>query len=146
MKTTKSEREYNMLDWWKKVAFENYANFEGRARRSEYWYFTLTNILITLGIYIIFAAIAIPNIESDDPPPLLLIPLILLLLFSLGIMIPSLAVAVRRLHDTGKSGWFLLFNLIPFGGIVLLVFYIQDGDLGENRYGPNPKEKLLSEE
>lgn len=138
METIKKESEYNIIDWFKKVVFENYANFEGRARRSEYWYYTLANVLILLSILLV-GTLIIGGLEIEA-----LSPLIggLYILVTLALIIPSLAVAVRRLHDTGKSGWLLLIGLIPFGGIVLLVFYAQDSDINTNKWGPNPKEDL----
>ncbi len=138
METIKKESEYNIIDWFKKVVFENYANFEGRARRSEYWYYTLANVLILLSILLV-GTLIIGGLELEA-----LSPLIggLYILVTLALIIPSLAVAVRRLHDTGKSGWLLLIGLIPFGGIVLLVFYAQDSDINTNKWGPNPKEDL----
>lgn len=114
-------------------ALKNYAVFSGRARRSEYWFFYLFFI-----IFVIAAAI-IDNIigTTFDPLPYGAI----YLLFCLGTFIPSLAVGVRRLHDVGKSGWFLLISLIPLlGPIWLLVLFLTDGQKGTNEYGPNPKE------
>jgi len=100
-----------------KSVLSKYATFSGRARRSEYWFFVLFCIL--------WGWIPIVNI-------------ILLLVF----LIPSLAVAVRRLHDIGRSGWWLFINFIPIlGSIVLLVFYCTDSEYGDNQYGPNPKRR-----
>jgi uncharacterized membrane protein YhaH (DUF805 family) len=109
-----------------KSVIGKYADFSGRARRSEYWFWTLA---VGLGyvVAIILASVAKPL-------------LFLAVICYLGIVVPSLAVGVRRLHDTGKSGWFLLLGLIPLlGGIVLLVFTVQDSTPGDNQYGPNPK-------
>ena len=128
-----------MIDWWKKVVFDNYANFEGRARRSEYWNFVLTNILI----FIIPFVIVIIGIDSGGEGALYYIGLILLVLAALVIFLPSIAVSVRRLHDTGKSGWWYLLGVIPIvsyiGGLVLFVFYCTDSQVGNNKWGPNPK-------
>ena len=136
MEVIKSENQYNMIDWLKKVVIKNYANFEGRARRSEYWYYTLANILIVLPIFII-GIVLIGFLELEFLAPVFSG---ILLLIYLTLFIPSLAVAVRRLHDTGKSGWALLLGLIPFGGIVLIVFFILDSDHGDNKWGRNPKQ------
>lgn len=140
METNKPESEYHMIDWWKKVVLENYANFEGRARRSEFWYFTLVNSLALIGMLILtgpFAAI------FKEHSTLIFLPLVLGVLISLALFIPSVAVSVRRLHDIGKPGWWYLFSVIPIvnyiGGIVLLIFYCQDGEVGENQYGHDPK-------
>lgn len=98
-----------------KSVMSQYAGFSGRARRSEYWYWVLFTLLWCW------------------------IPLLNILL-GLIFFIPGLAVAVRRLHDTGRSGWWILISLIPIiGGIVLLIFYCTDSQIGENDYGPNPK-------
>lgn len=106
------------------VIQEKYADFSGRARRSEYWYFALFNLILSIVATIVDQALPFP---------------ILSLVVALGLIVPSLAVAVRRLHDTDKSGWFLLLALIPFvGGIILLVFFCTDSK-ADNKYGPNPK-------
>lgn len=121
-----------MLNWYKKVMFENYANFKGRARRSEYWFFVLT--------YFIIAIIAV---MIDGGLGLNFAPLpygYVYMLVALAHLIPSLAVAVRRLHDVGKSGWFYFIILIPLiGAIWLLVLFFTEGVQGENEYGPDPK-------
>lgn len=124
-----------MIDWYKKVVFENYANFKGRARRSEYWYYVLTNFLIQLPLLILFFVFT-----ANENVGLGMIFYGLMILYSLAVLIPSLAVAVRRLHDVGKSGWFYFICLIPIvGGIWLLVLFFTEGDQGENDYGPDPK-------
>ncbi|UFS94669.1 DUF805 domain-containing protein [Nocardia huaxiensis] len=116
-----------------KSVLSQYANFEGRARRSEYWYWTLANMLAVFSVFLLNILLSLIH-ES-----LAIIGGLLLLILILGGFIPSLAVAVRRLHDTGKSGWFLLLGVIPFGGIVLLVFECMEGNPGPNQYGPDPK-------
>lgn len=136
MELKKDEATFTMVDWFKKVVKENYANFDGRARRSEYWYFVLANFLLVLSISIAGGiVVGLLNLES-----LSFIFGGLYALVSLGLIIPSLAVAVRRLHDVGRSGWFLLIALIPLAGLVLLYFYVQDSEPGTNQWGPNPKE------
>ena len=103
------------------TCFSKYATFSGRARRSEYWYFTLFNLILS-GVVSIF------KIQ------------ILVTLVSLALLLPGLGVGVRRLHDIGKSGWYLLIGLIPVvGAILLIVWYCRDSDPGSNAYGPNPK-------
>lgn len=121
-----------MIEWYKKVVFENYANFSGRARRSEYWYFVLMNIIIGI------IAMIIDNVIGLNFEPL---PYgAFYAVNSLLVLIPSLAVGVRRLHDVGKSGWFFLIAFIPIiGAIWLLVLFCQEGNKGENAYGPDPK-------
>ncbi len=107
-------------------ALRKFGDFKGRARRSEYWYFTLFVMIFAI------VAIVIDGILWETP--------ILYLLVVLASIVPSLAVAVRRLHDTGHSGWYYLIALIPLAGILLLVWFVQDSDPGPNKWGPNPKE------
>jgi uncharacterized membrane protein YhaH (DUF805 family) len=117
---------------WFLAALKKYADFSGRARRSEYWYFFLFYLLIYFGL--IVAGQVIGNVGS-----------ILAFLFLLAMMIPSLSVGVRRLHDIDRSGWWLLISLIPLiGAIVLIVFAVQDSHSGDNRFGSNPKEAALA--
>lgn len=128
-----------MFDWYLKVV-RNYAYFGGRARRSEYWYFTLVNILISFGIQItggIVGAILRPiGLGSIS-----VVFAGIAALYTLALFVPSIAVGVRRLHDTGRSGWWLLIGLIPVVGfIVLIVFFAMDSVPGSNRWGPSPKE------
>src|SRR4051812_37748869 len=121
-----------MLDYWKNVITKNYANFSGRARRSEYWYYTLMNVIILIGLQILIAVCAFNQLGAAS-----MILGIVYLLYALGTLVPSLAVGVRRLHDVGKSGWYLLVSLIPIvGSIWLLVLLCTDSEAGENGWGP----------
>ncbi|WP_312185486.1 DUF805 domain-containing protein [Sphingobacterium sp.] len=117
-----------------KVVRDNYANFEGRARRKEYWMFMLAQFVLFLALSIVGGIFyAISSTLGG-----LIFGIISLL--SLALIIPGLAVTVRRLHDTNKSGWFILVSLIPFvGGLYLLYLEILEGDKGPNQYGPDPK-------
>lgn len=115
-----------IVDYWKKVVLENYATFEGRARRAEFWWFWLANVIVFVVLTIL--ATAISNVFW-----------VLYALYAVAMIVPSIAVAVRRLHDTGKTGWLLLIGLIPFGGLVLLVFYLLDSTPGTNQYGTSEK-------
>jgi uncharacterized membrane protein YhaH (DUF805 family) len=127
-----------MLDYWKNVITKNYANFNGRARRSEYWYYTLMNVIILIGLQILIAVCAFNQLGAAS-----MILGIVYLLYALGTLVPSLAVGVRRLHDVGKSGWYLLVSLIPIvGSIWLLVLLCTDSEAGENGWGPNPKNQV----
>ena len=113
-------------------ALKNYATFTGRARRSEYWFFTLF-YFIFLVVAVILGNLLGITIEDTGIGPLYFISI-------LAMIIPGLAVTVRRLHDVGKSGWFYFIVLIPIiGSIWLLVLMVSDGMLGRNQYGPNPK-------
>ena len=119
-----------------------YADFSGRATRSEYWYFALYNILISIAFYvmIIFGALT-------DSTLFLSLGGGSIMILSFGLIIPSLAVAVRRLHDIGKSGWHYLLGMIPLAGpIILLVFFCTDSEQGENNWGSNPKEMEFKED
>jgi uncharacterized membrane protein YhaH (DUF805 family) len=119
------------MNWFIQV-IKNYATFSGRAQRAEYWYFVLFYVLIYLGLSLLDGVTG--TFDSDTGAGLLGS------IFVLAILIPSLAVTVRRLHDTDRSGWWLLIGLIPIiGGLVLLVFTVLDGTTGANTYGENPK-------
>ena len=119
------------MNWYLEV-LKKYAVFSGRARRKEYWYFFLFNIIILLVLSFIDGMTGTFIYEAGLG--------LLGGIYALAVLIPGIAVAVRRLHDTDRSGWWLLVGLIPvFGTIALLVFMLQDGKLGENQYGANPK-------
>jgi len=118
---------------WYLEAFKKYAVFNGRSRRKEYWYFVLFNSIISIVLAVIDAITG--NFSAAAGIGLLGG------IYTLAILIPSLAVSVRRLHDTDRSGWWVLIGLIPLIGIiVLLVFMVQDSKPGQNQYGSNPKE------
>ncbi len=117
---------------WYITVLKKYAVFGGRAQRKEYWYFTLFNLLIMIVLGIIDQMTGTVDAEMGMG--------ILSGIYALAIIIPGIAVAVRRLHDTGRTGWWLLLLLIPLiGGLVILVFTIFDSDPEANEYGPNPK-------
>jgi uncharacterized membrane protein YhaH (DUF805 family) len=154
-----------MIDWYKKVVFENYANFNGRARRSEYWWFTLAHVIIVTILTLLDNGLGLTFGSGNSG--------VLKTIYSLLVFIPSLAVAVRRLHDVGKSGWLLLIIygllfafviamfltglgmgmaggdfsmafIIPLLGIIalgiwMLILFFTEGDRGPNKYGPDPK-------
>ncbi|MEF1340139.1 DUF805 domain-containing protein, partial [Vibrio rotiferianus] len=110
----------------------NYTNFNGRARRQEYWYFTLVNVLVNLVMGIIDRVIG--SVMQMDNFGFFGV------IYALFIMIPSIAVTVRRLHDSGRTGWWALIAFVPVIGIlVLLYFLIQDSEEGSNQYGVSPK-------
>lgn len=117
-----------IASYWK-----NYVNFKGRARRSEYWYAVLFLAIAVIGLTIIDSVLFTDIVIDAGVGPLTSI-------FYLAIILPGIALVVRRLHDVSKSGWWYLLGLIPFvGGIVLLIFALQDSTPGPNQYGPSPK-------
>jgi uncharacterized membrane protein YhaH (DUF805 family) len=114
------------MEWYLKVVKDNYANFTGRARRKEYWMFALINIIFAI-------VLAIIDFVIGTFP-------VIYMVYLLAILLPGLAVFVRRMHDIGKSGWWFFIALIPLiGTIWLLVLLCTDGNPGENSYGPSPK-------
>ena len=118
---------------WFMTVLRKYAVFEGRARRREYWFFVLFYILISVVLAVVDRMLG----TYDETYGMGALGA----LFCLGLLIPSIAVGARRLHDTGRSGWWLLIGFIPLiGAIVLIVFFVLDSQPGTNAYGPNPKE------
>ena len=111
---------------WYMQALKKYAVFAGRARRKEFWMFFLVYVIIVVVLSLIEWMIGLPGILSA--------------IYSLALLIPSIAVTVRRLHDTGRTGWWWWIGLVPvIGIIVLLVFMALEGEPGQNQYGPDPK-------
>jgi len=122
------------FDIYKSVVTQNYAEFNGRARRAEFWWFGLVNI----GVY--FGLLVLSLILGSFSDTLGVLVLVLYVIYALAVIVPMLAVTVRRLQDTNKSGWMILIAIIPIvGPIALLVFYFTDGDPAENQYGPSTK-------
>jgi len=111
---------------------KDYVVFEGRSRRREFWFFALVYFVIALIVGILDSAIGTPGAGSVGGG-------LLTNLLGLALLLPSLAVGARRLHDTDKSGWWLLLGLTGIGIIVLIVFWVQDSDVGDNTHGSNPK-------
>jgi uncharacterized membrane protein YhaH (DUF805 family) len=119
------------MNWYLKV-LKNYAVFNGRAQRSEYWFFALFNILANIGLFLIDGVLGTLNPETGFG--------LLGGIYMLAIIIPGIAVTIRRLHDTNRSGWWSLIVFIPVIGVIaLLVFMILDSTPGDNEYGSNPK-------
>ncbi|MCA5005351.1 DUF805 domain-containing protein [Sphingobacterium bovistauri] len=106
------------MEWFLKVVKDNYTNFNGRARRKEYWMFFLINMIISIVIGFIGGLIKFPLLAT---------------IYSVAILLPSIAVGIRRMHDVGKSGWYIL---IPIYNIILAA---TEGDRGSNEYGADPK-------
>ena len=110
---------------WKRVVIENYAEYQGRAARPEYWWFVLANVVVYVAVLILIALIGT------------VAGLAIWFVYALAILVPSVCVAIRRLHDSDKSGWVLLLGFIPFvGGIILLVLMVLPGTPGPNKFGP----------
>jgi uncharacterized membrane protein YhaH (DUF805 family) len=114
------------MNWYIGV-LKQYAVFSGRSRRQEFWMFMLFHIIISFVLSFVESMVGGPGVLG--------------LIYALGVLLPSLGVSIRRLHDTGRSGWWILIVLVPIvGGIVLLVYYCQDSAAGENQFGASPKE------
>ena len=114
------------MNWYLEV-LEKYAVFNGRARRTEYWMFSLFNAIFAVVIAFVDAFFGGRGVG--------------VILYSLGVLIPGIAVLVRRLHDTDRSGWWWLISVVPLiGSIVLFIFMVQDSKPEQNQYGANPKE------
>jgi len=118
------------MHWYVDV-LKKYATFSGRAQRAEYWYFALFNIIIS---FVLVGIDTVLGFGGDMGMG------VLSGIYSLAVLLPSLAVGVRRLHDIERSGWWLLIGFIPLiGFIVLIIWFVKDSQAGENKYGPNPK-------
>lgn len=116
---------------WMTLPFRRFAEFSGRSRRKEYWMFTLLLVIVNVIVGIIETSLGLAGTLGYGP---------LSLVVMLAILVPSIAVSVRRLHDTGRSGWWLLLVFLPIiGGLVLLIFFVLEGTKGPNEYGPDPK-------
>ncbi|WP_323100212.1 DUF805 domain-containing protein [Intrasporangium sp. YIM S08009] len=115
------------MEWYTKV-LQNYVGFSGRARRTEFWMFALFNAIIAGVLNVLWRVTDVGVFYW------------LYVLYAVAVFLPSLAVGVRRLHDTNRSGWWILIGLIPIvGAIVLIVFYATEGNRGANQYGEDPK-------
>ena len=112
------------MNWYIKC-LKQYVDFSGRAQRMEFWMFQLFNFIILIGLAIIDAILGLGILQP---------------IYALAVLLPNLAVGARRLHDTNRSGWWLLLGLIPLIGIIILiVFWVQESQAGDNAFGPNPK-------
>ena len=115
--------------------YRKFATFQGRARRAEYWWFTLFSVIV----YLVLGALGYlldTAVESGG-----VVPGVVIMVYLLAAILPSLAVTTRRLHDAGMTGWFQLLGFIPFvGGIIVLVLTVLPGNPGDNQYGPDPRQ------
>ncbi len=130
-----SKTSQAMIEIFKKCVTTDFANFSGRARRREYWLFVLATVIIGV-IFYVLSAVSL----ASGSGVFYGIVTFLMFVVNLALLIPSLAVLCRRLHDTGRSGLWILIALVPIiGSIVLLVFSLLNGDHGDNKYGADPK-------
>ncbi len=119
------------MNWYIEV-LKKYTEFSGRSRRKEYWYFALFNTIVSIILIAIDGMVGTLNMEAGYG--------VFSTIYSLAVFLPTLGVAIRRLHDIGKSGWWIFIGFIPLiGAIVLIVFFVKDSQPGDNQYGPNPK-------
>ena len=126
------------MKFWYREVLSKYADFTGRARRIEYCFVSLFYVLVVI------AAIAVGGGAVRFYGAVIGMPVFwaiygFVIIYSLAMFIPSLAVSVRRLHDTGRTGWWYLVTFVPFGSLVLLYFFVVEGDYGPHAYGPDPK-------
>lgn len=113
------------MNWYLEAIQKKYADFNGRAHREEFWMFVVVNLVVMIVLTIIGFIVHLWFLRT---------------LYDLAVLLPSLAVGTRRLHDTNRSGWWQLIWLVPIvGWIVLIVFFAQDSNPGDNQYGPNPR-------
>jgi uncharacterized membrane protein YhaH (DUF805 family) len=125
---------------WMLMPLRRYADFSGRSRRKEYWSFALLNVLIGLFVGLVFLVGYYADMSQTEMDTWLMPVVYLAGLYSLVALIPGVAVTIRRLHDTDRSGWNILWALVPlFGALLLLAFYIAEGTQGPNRFGADPK-------
>ncbi len=118
------------MEWYLKV-INSYFDFNGRSRRMEYWMFVLINTIIS--VFCILLDSMLGTVWSIGYGPIYIG-------YGLAVFVPGLAVAIRRLHDIGKSGWYYLLVIIPIiGPIWLIILFVTEGEQGDNKYGPNPK-------
>jgi len=124
------------MNWYLKV-LKQYADFSGRARRKEFWMFYLFNLIV----YFALMSVMVAGWAITESSAFFVVGIGIYLVYAFAIIIPTLAVCVRRLHDTGRSGWYYFIGFIPLvGGIILLVWFCQDSQAGVNQWGANPKE------
>ena len=131
------------MKWYLRVMLENYANFSGRARRREYWMFSLFFFIICMGLLFLTTLLFLAmgdtvNYTSNEWVNEVLVGL--WILFFVAHIIPGFALTIRRLHDIGKSGWWYLVAFIPYiGSLIIFIFSVMPGQVGENTWGPDPK-------
>ncbi|WP_372374819.1 DUF805 domain-containing protein [Xanthomonas axonopodis pv. cajani] len=126
---------------WMLLPLKRYADFNGRSRRKEYWMFALMQLLVLFVFGGLFAVAALAMGNENGPGALAWLIGAVMVIVCLALIVPGIAVTVRRLHNQDKSGWFYLISLVPYvGAFVLLVFMCIEGTPGPNQYGENPKQ------
>ena len=124
---------------WMLMPLRRYADFSGRSRRKEYWMFFLFNWLIGIAVGFLSLLLYAMGLSETAMMAILTPVLALYAIAAIAFVIPGLAVTIRRLHDTDRSGWAILWGLVPIiGAFMLLVFYVTEGTRGPNRFGPDP--------
>ncbi len=119
------------MNWYIEV-LKKYTEFSGRSRRKEYWYFVLFNFIVSIVLIGVDSMVGTLNSEGGYG--------VFSTIYSIAVLLPTIGVGIRRLHDIGRTGWWLLIGLLPLiGFIVLIIFFVKDSQPGENQYGPNPK-------
>lgn len=127
-----------MIDYFKMALTEKYAQFNGRSTRSEFWYFMLASYLILIVLGLVMGLVAY---LTGDTSGIFWVFFGLFCIFGLALMIPMIAISIRRLHDSGRSGWWYLACMIPYiGTVIYIVLMCLDTEAGTNQYGPNPFE------
>lgn len=129
---------------WMLMPLRRYADFQGRSRRKEYWMFTLLIVLVMAMLFVPIMILGMAGSAGDRSSMFGLVGgtgMTVLAIFYLAILLPAIAVQVRRFHDQDRSGWMVLLGFIPYiGGLILLVFMCLEGTRGPNRFGPDPKD------
>jgi uncharacterized membrane protein YhaH (DUF805 family) len=128
---------------WALRPIQQYAVFGGRAGRSEFWWYSLLNIIIVLTLSVVLGFVC--GIVGMTATAIGQVSNIFLGLWLVATIVPGIAVTVRRLHDIGQSGWWILGSFVPLGGFVMLFFYAKRSQAGPNKYGPNPSDRLSSD-
>ncbi len=125
---------------WMLMPLKRYADFSGRSRRKEYWMFQLFLLIV---FFVLALLVGLLGGFSEGPSGLSTVAMAIFGIAWLAIIVPGIAVTVRRFHDQDKSGWFVLLSFIPYiGGIIVLVFMFLEGTRGPNRFGPDPKQSV----
>lgn len=140
-RNVKTVENFNLITAYTSL-FKKYAKFDGRSRRSEYFLASIANCLVMVlyCVLLFFVCVGVESVNASAGAKLLGAGFGIFLLYALIMIIPGLAMTVRRLHDTGKSGGYIFVNLIPLvGGLIFFVFTLLDSEPGNNQYGPNPK-------